>query len=162
MEQIKISKTTPSDEQVLREIIIDSWGTDFVVSRGSKWYPLELPKLVAKLDNTIVGLLTYRVEDDECELVTLNSLQEGIGVGTLLIDELVRKAKELGCKRIWVITTNDNIKALAFYQKKGFRLKEVYPNAIEQSRKLKPQIPLIGNNGIPVRDEIELELLLNY
>lgn len=59
-------------------------------------------------------------------------------------------------------SSNDNLNALRFYQKYGFTLVALYPNALAQSRKLKPQIPLIGNDGIPLRDEIELELDLHH
>lgn len=62
------------------------------------------------------------------------------------------------CARLWLITTNDNVGALVFYQKAGFRLVAVYPDAVNQARKLKPQIPLVAENGIPIRDEIELAL----
>jgi hypothetical protein len=50
--------------------------------------------------------------------------------------------------------------ALRFYQKRGFVLVAVHRNALEQSRKLKPEIPLIGDDEIPLRDEIELEMML--
>ena len=66
-----------------------------------------------------------------------------------------------GCKQLWLITTNDNINALRFYQKRGFMLVAVHRNALELSRKLKPEIPMIGNDGIPLRDEIELEMILH-
>jgi len=57
-------------------------------------------------------------------------------------------------------TTNDNLNALRFYQKRGFVLAAVYPEAIERARKIKPTISLIGYEGIPLRDEIELEMPL--
>jgi hypothetical protein len=59
-----------------------------------------------------------------------------------------------------LITTNDNTAALRFWQKRGFKLLRVHRNAVEKSRKLKPEIPLTGNDGIPIRDEIELEMML--
>lgn len=59
--------------------------------------------------------------------------------------------------RIWLITTNDNLNALGFYQKRGFRIKAVYPGAVDEARRIKPEIPLAASNGIPIRDEIELE-----
>ena len=47
---------------------------------------------------------------------------------------------------------------MRFYQRRGFVLAGVYPGAIEQSRRIKPQIPRVGNFGIPIRDEIEFVL----
>jgi hypothetical protein len=52
-----------------------------------------------------------------------------------------------------LITTNSNINALRFWQKRGFRLVHIYLGALEESRKLKPIIPLIDDNGIPIREE---------
>ena len=87
-------------------------------------------------------------------------MEEGRGIGTALVEKVICKAKSLGAKRLWLITTNDNIEALGFYQKRGFSLVGVHCNAIEYSRKLKPEIPKTGNHSIPIRDEIELEVLL--
>jgi hypothetical protein len=61
---------------------------------------------------------------------------------------------------LWLITTNDDLRALGFYQKRGMSLVMVYRNAMDLARKLKPQIPLVGLNCIPFRDEIELEMVL--
>jgi len=105
-------------------------------------------------------LLTYRIDGRDCEIVTLDSATEGIGIGTALVDAAKKVAKAKGCKRLWLITTNDNLKALEFYQKRGFRLVALYPNALEASRKLKPEISLKAANGVPIRDELELELEL--
>ena len=99
--------------------------------------------------------------NDECEIITLNSLVEKKGVGSMLIDAVRENALQRGCKRLWLITTNDNIPALVFYQKRGFHLVAVHRNALEISRQLKPEISMTGMFGIPLRDEIELEMQLN-
>jgi len=104
--------------------------------------------------------LTYHVDGRECEIVTINSLEEGVGVGSALLTAVKDKAKSLGCRRLWLITTNDNLNALRFYQKRGLHIAAVYPGAMERSRRLKPSIPLVGKDGIPLRDELELELSL--
>ena len=90
----------------------------------------------------------------------MNAIEERKGIGTALLDEIESLAKQKNCKRLWLITTNDNVDALRFYQKRGYEIKAVHPHAIEESRKIKPQIPLIGNYGIPIRDEIEMDKLL--
>jgi RimJ/RimL family protein N-acetyltransferase len=110
----------------------------------------------------MVGLVTYRIEGSQCEVVTLNSEEEGTGIGTALLEAVCREAAAAGCTRVWLITTNDNLPALRFYQKRGMRLFALHPNAVEASRKLKPEIPLAGWEGIPIRDEIELELRLPF
>lgn len=107
-----------------------------------------------------MGLLTYNISDDELEIVTLNAIEEGKGIGTALLDEVETHAKMKKCSRVWLITTNDNIDALRFYQKRQYEIKSVHRYAIEESRKIKPQLPFVGKYGIPIRDEIEMEKLL--
>ncbi len=109
-----------------------------------------------------MGLVTYNITGVSCEIVTINSARPSSGVGTALIEAVKNVALQSGCKRIWLITTNDNMNALRFYQKRGFVLVAVHKNALEVSRRLKPEISLIGNDGIPLRDEIELEMILDY
>jgi GNAT superfamily N-acetyltransferase len=119
-----------------------------------------LPGFIARCDGQRAGLLTYRIEGGQCELVTLNSELGGRGVGSALVQAVIDAAREARCARLWLITTNDNLAALRFYQKRGFHLVAVHRDALDESRRLKPQIPLIGMEGIPLRDEIELELRL--
>jgi DNA-3-methyladenine glycosylase I len=117
-----------------------------------------LPGFVASgADDRPVGLVTYQVVGNACEVVTLNSVDENRGVGTALLEAVREVAAQARCERIWLITTNDNLRALGFYQKRGYRLVAVHRDALEQSRRLKPSIPQISTNGIPLRDEIELE-----
>lgn len=61
------------------------------------------------------------------------------------------------CYVVVLITTNDNINAIRFYQKRGFDMAHLFHNALDVSRKLKPEIPLIGENSIPLQHEIEFE-----
>ncbi|CAN7527915.1 GNAT family N-acetyltransferase [Rossellomorea sp. LjRoot5] len=105
----------------------------------------------------VIGLITYVFKDAECEIISLDSLEEKKGIGTSLMEEVEKVAAENGCRRITLITTNDNLLALKFYQKRGFRISTIHRDAVEKARRLKPEIPMIGNNGIPIRDEIELE-----
>lgn len=131
-----------------------------IVSCGNIFDASAFPGFVCTKDNQILGFLTYHVLGDQLEITTLNSLVENRGVGTQLIDAAKKFAASICIKRIWCITTNDNLHAKRFYQKKGFHIMAVHKNAMELSRKLKPEIPLFGMDNIPIRDEIELELLL--
>jgi GNAT superfamily N-acetyltransferase len=106
------------------------------------------------------GLLTFQIRGNECEITSINSVQEGKGIGTLLLDKIRQEAKERNCGRLFLITTNDNLNALGFYQRRGLELSALHRGAINESRKLKPSIPLFGENNIPLRDEIELEMKL--
>ena len=157
---ITIQPITPQDQEWARMLLTDRWGSVKVVSRGQVHIANQLPGFVAWITEKRTGLITYRIEESYCEIVTIDSLSPGSGVSTSLIDRVIQEAQSHHCSRVWLITTNDNLPALRFYQKRGFRLVAVYPNAIADSRKLKPSIPLMGLNGIPIRDEIELEIQL--
>ena len=144
----------------MRTLLTDHWGSVEIVSRGRIYLADRLPGFIAWKAGSRVGLITYDIEDSQCEIITIDSLAPEVGIGRALIDRVSQEALTQNCQRIWLITTNDNLPALRFYQKRGFRLVAVYPDAVEVSRKLKPQIPFIGIDGIPIRDEIELEIQL--
>ena len=145
----------------IQDFILENWHSPVVVSRGRVLQSADLPGFVIEEAGGIVGLLTYEVIAGSMQIVTINSLAEGKGLGTQLLMKATEKAVALSLQRVWLITTNDNLNALRFYQKRGFCLVAVHRNSLEQSRQLKPEIPQTGFHGIPLRDEIELEMLLN-
>ena len=144
----------------VKQLMVDDWGSEIVIARNTIHRPAELPGFVAVRDVKKVGLTTYNIDNADCEIVTLNSLQPKIGIGAALIDAVKTAAWAAHCTRLWLITTNDNLRALKFYQKQGFELAAVHRGAVNESRKIKPEIPLLGNDSIPVRDELELEMIL--
>ena len=152
---------TPEDAAWVRELFVERWGGVVSVSRGVAHDTTVLPGLVALLDGARAGVATYRITGRECELVTLDSVREGAGVGTALVDAVAGAARAGGAVRLWLITTNDNLRALRFYQRCGFDLVAVHRDAVARSRELKPSIPEIGLDGIPIRHELELELPVN-
>jgi ribosomal protein S18 acetylase RimI-like enzyme len=153
---------TPAAAPAVRRFILDHWGADFVVAHGRLYHPHTLPGFAAyDPAGEIDGLVTYCLEADDCEIVTLDSLQPGQGLGTALVEAVLGVARAAGCRRVWLITTNDNLHALRFYQKRGFRLFALYPNALAATRRLKPDLPALGFDGIPLRDELALELPLD-
>jgi N-acetylglutamate synthase-like GNAT family acetyltransferase len=159
--QIIIRPTSTADRSWMREFIEEHWGDEKVVVHGTILYPAELLGFAAEHNGAIVGLVTYHIQEDGCEITSLDSTEEGMGIGTALLESVIWTATEADCNRLWLITTNDNLNALSFYQKRGFRLAAIYPGAVDNARMVKPSIPLAGENGIPIHDEIELELHLN-
>lgn len=156
---------TVRDRNWVAQFMDDHWHSTKIVSRGQSYYAHLLPGFLAipgsESDHkpaSPAGLITYRIEGNQCEIITLDSLQPNMGIGSALIEAVRTVAVEEGCKRLWLITTNDNLNALRFYQKRGLHLVAVYPNALTESRKLKPQIPIMGMDNIPLRDEIELAM----
>jgi GNAT superfamily N-acetyltransferase len=124
-------------------------------------HPLDHPALLAERDGRLAGVLTYVVADDQCEILTLHAAERWHGVGSALIAEVERLATERDCTRLWVLTTNDNLDAMRFYQRRGFRLAQLKAGAVDRARAtLKPEIPTRGLHGIPIRDEVVLEKLL--
>lgn len=145
------------EKKVLMEGIKREWGSDIIISKGKVHRITELPWLIAVSEGEILGFLIYSIEKAECEIVLLESLVKNIGVGSKLLKELTSIAKK-ECQRIFLITTNDNIDAMKFYQKNGFEMVTIYKDAVKRARCIKPQIPLIGNYEIPIKHEIEFEL----
>jgi ribosomal protein S18 acetylase RimI-like enzyme len=139
-----------------RSVLDDRWG-EIVIGGGREFRPATLPALVAEDGGERAGLATYLIEDSDCELVTLDALTVGGGIGGALVEALADTARAAGCTRLRVVTTNDNLPALRLYQRHGFMLAGVHLDEIEVTRRRKPQIPATGHAGIPIRDELELE-----
>ena len=121
----------------------------FHARRGELLDVLALPGFIAERDHRTIGLATYRLENDECELAFIATLERHAGVGTALLNALLRAVSQ--CDRIWLVTTNDNLEALRFYQRRGFVLSALRLGAADQARvQLKPQISTVGEFGIPL------------
>jgi DNA-3-methyladenine glycosylase I len=155
-----IRKIREDDRNWIRGLLIKEWGSPLIVTKGVLYQADSLPGFIAEVREIRHGLLTYNISNNGCEIITLNSFVERHGIGSSLINALRKESPTLGCKRLWLITTNDNVSAIWFYQKRGFALVAVHRNAMDQSRRLKPEIPFTGIDGISIRDEIEMELIL--
>ncbi len=157
---VSIHRLTAADLPRLRQFWKERWDGEFVVAHGTIFHPENVSGFLALDGNDWVGLITYTFLDTDCEIVSIDSLRENEGIGTALIEKVVEEARANQCRRVHLTTTNANLRALGFYQKRGFCLSTLSPGAVNEARKLKPSIPLIGENNIPLRDEIELEMLL--
>jgi ribosomal protein S18 acetylase RimI-like enzyme len=156
-----IHRLTAADMSRVRQFWKEHWGDEFMIAHGATFGPENVSGFIAlNGGNDWVGLVTFVFDGDECEIVSLDSLCENEGVGTALISAVTEEARGLQCRRVHLTTTNDNLRALGFYQKRGFHLSALRVDAVAEARKIKPVIPLIGENGIPLRDEIELEMTL--
>ena len=153
--QIDQMKRDDIDAFIIRQwfslqMVVHGESIDLSIADG--WYACQ--------DDEIIGLITYRISGDEMEILSLDSLRENQGTGTALLNKAISEARNNGITKIMLITTNDNLPALRFYQKRGFDMVRFFYNAVDQSRKLKPEIPLFGIDGIPLKHEIELEMIL--
>ena len=160
-ERLAVRPLTAADDDALHALMLERWGSTRMVSRGRVWEIPDLPGFVAERSEGWISYGHYRVEGDSCEVVMLDSPRPGHGGASAVLAAIADTARAAGCRRLWLITTNDNLHALGFYQRLGFALSALLRDAVTEARRtLKPEIPLIGENGIPIRDEIELELLL--
>jgi ribosomal protein S18 acetylase RimI-like enzyme len=160
MAELSIRPIQPDDAEWVTQTIREHWGSSRIVTRGRIHRAEELSGFIAFIEEEPVGLLTFQIYGQECELITMNAFRKGAGIGTELLKSVRAAAQEKRCRGIWLITTNDNTAAMRFYQKKGFFFVAVHRDAVVSARKLKPEIPMVGNDGIPIRDEIELVMPL--
>lgn len=159
---ITYHKMSELPQQNLVTFFETTWGNSLMAIRGELINLLALEGYAAMHDERIIGLVTYRNENDYCEIVSLDSLMEHQGIGSQLMALVEKEALQQELTNLRLITTNDNLTALSFYQKRGYNLHQLYPNAVAKARQLKPSIPLIASNGIPVRDELELRKDLSH
>jgi ribosomal protein S18 acetylase RimI-like enzyme len=151
---------TDADREWARALVAERWGSEIVVARGRVHHPHRLPGFTAVSGDERIGLVTHRLEDRAAEIVTLDSLRPDRGIGTALIEAVVRAAREAGAERLRVVTTNDNGSAQTFYEKRGFSRVAVRPGAVTKARELKSEIPLLGEDGVPITDELEYQRTL--
>jgi ribosomal protein S18 acetylase RimI-like enzyme len=152
---------TEADREWAYALLFPKGGEPRVAAHQELYNPLQLPGFIAWRDGERIGLAIYRPEGSEWELLTLSSAVQDAGAGTALIDAVKDAARAAGARTLWLITTNDNTHALRFYQRRGFRIREVRPGAVVKEREtIKPEISVLGNDDIPIRDEIELAIEL--
>ena len=160
MERIDVRQATAADHSRIVDLLARSWGSTKVVAHGVVYDAATLPALLAERRGRLAGLLTYAIDGDAFEVVSIDAVVRGAGVGTVLLAAAAEQAERAGLRRLWLITTNDNLDALRFYQRRGMRLVRVAPGAVDESRRIKPSIPLVGDFGIEMHDELTLEMRL--
>ena len=141
-------------------MLTTAWGSVLVARKGELLDLTAFPGFVAALDGADVGLAVLAERGADYEVVSLSTTVEGKGVGRALLTRCVADARSRGCGRLWLTTTNNNVRAIDFYQRFGLDLCAFYRNGAEASRRVKPSIPLRDERGVPVAHELEFELAL--
>lgn len=151
----------------INAFLIKHWYTTTMVIRKKEFDLKKADGIFCCDGDNIIGLVTYiirgendSIKNDICEILSLDSLTENKGIGTEPIEKVKKTAKERNCKKLVLITTNDNLHALKFYQKRNFSISRLFVGYVTYARRIKPQIPMLGNDDIPIKDEIELEMEL--
>jgi GNAT superfamily N-acetyltransferase len=154
--EITVRPVQETDRPTVEWLTTQLWGAAEVVVHDDVFYPASLPGFIAERAGRIAGLVTFDVRAGVLEIVTINALDQFTGIGTMLIEAVRAEAKRRGCQQVTLTTTNDNVDALRFYQRRGFRMAALRPGAVDRSRLRKPEIPRTGDFGIPLHDEIDL------
>jgi GNAT superfamily N-acetyltransferase len=144
------------DREAVVSLVRERWGGETMVVHDTVFRPAELPAFVAVDGSDLVGLVTYEQGTESWHVLSLDSLVPGHGIGSGLLDLVDGAARGFGCRHITLVTTNDNVDAIRFYQRRGYRIASIDRGAIDRARKIKPSIPLIGLHGIPIRDELTM------
>lgn len=153
-----IVAATDVEPRALAAHLVRTWGDVTVAVHAELMRPADLPGFVGLAEGGIVGHAAYRLDGADCHLVAIDSRLPGSGLGSALLASVEAAARGAGCDRVLVDTTNDNVDALRFYQRRGYHLVAVRPGAVDEARRtLKPTIPEVGRSGIPMRDELTLE-----
>ncbi|MBD7963560.1 GNAT family N-acetyltransferase [Fictibacillus norfolkensis] len=154
---LEVVGTSKVDKKFINEFFQKHWGSAEMVLSSGTFKCDELDGFVAINEmGEIVGLVTNFIHNNVCE----NSILENIGIGTELLTKVEEQAYSQEVIHIRVTTTKDTLRALSFYQKRGYCLTDLFPNAVAKAREIKPEIPQVADNGIPIRDEIVLSKIL--
>lgn len=154
---MNITTINPTNREKVKLFFQAHWGSpEMVLSTGIYDCSTLEGCIACNEKQEIIGLITYIIRGLECEIISLDSLIEGKGIGTTLLNMVEEIAGKMSCNKVQLITTNDNLLALKFYQKRGYYFSELLVGTVKEARKIKPEIPFLGNDGIPIRDEIML------
>ncbi len=159
MSHLLIRRVNSGDREWIKKLLLQNWGGDCIISSGLVFYPQRMEGFIAEENGERVGLLSFAIISVDIEIVLIEALKRHQGIGTALLGAVKDMAK-LGVvryDRIYLYTTNDNLDALRFYQRRGFRIVNVLSGSMIEVRKQKPGIPMVGDYDIPMLDEIELE-----
>jgi GNAT superfamily N-acetyltransferase len=159
--RFEIRAATTGDREAIVALLRNRWGGETTVVHDTVFRPTDLPAFVAVDGPELVGLVTYEPGIESWHVLSVDSLVSGQGIGGALLDRVESAARTAGSLRIELVTTNDNVDALRFYQRRGYRIAFVDRGAVDRARSTKPSIPQIGFHGIPIRDELTMVKSLN-
>ncbi|PVB60337.1 GNAT family N-acetyltransferase [Labrenzia sp. 011] len=149
-----IRHTEDRDHADVHRLLTERWTAPDIMLDNEMHDASRLPGYVAYDGDELVGLVTLVKREGEWEILTLDSIKRWGGVGSQLLDAVISEARSKNVSRLIVRTSNDNLDAFRFYQRRGFRLERIGQGVIDRERELKPGIPLRGDYGIEIHDEV--------
>ncbi|WP_125703231.1 GNAT family N-acetyltransferase [Lacticaseibacillus daqingensis] len=160
MDATRYEKLT-DHEAAGRKYFIDHWLSETLIVSSGDYHFADLNGLIAlEPDDTVVGLITFAIHGNAMAIVSLNSVRGGRGIGKRLLALAENRARMIGLTKMDVSVMNDNLQALGFFQRQGYRLTKIIRGSIDIARQRKPEIPFIGADDIPLHDEVLMSKLL--
>lgn len=156
---VNIREPTPSERHKVDDESLELGGP-VIVSAGKLRDLRAYPCRVAVVAEELAGFIIYREEPDSLEILAIKARQKLSGIGTMLLTHVEEQARQKGKANLWLCTTNDNLDALRFYQRRGFRVREYWVGGFAEVLRLKgvdPSKRVVGNFEIPLRDIILLD-----
>lgn len=152
---VTVRQATDADRARVVALFVTDFGRSKFIAFGEEFQAETVPTIVAEMDGDLAGALAYRLQQGMLQIVALATDPEWqrSGVGGQLVDHAERVALEAGATHVAVATTNDNLPALYFYQRRGYRLTEVAVDAIASANE---GATIVGFAGIVIRDEFHL------
>ncbi|NQV07570.1 GNAT family N-acetyltransferase, partial [bacterium] len=154
---LKVRELRTGDLPWVERAVTEHFGSPRVVSRGRLHEVQAMPGFVADADGDRLGVLQYRQAGGDFEIVILISVVRRRGIGRSLVAAAQAMAQDSGCDRLWLVTTNDNQAARAFYEALGWRQVAIHLGAVRAARRLKSEIPEFDEVGTAIEDEFEFE-----
>jgi GNAT superfamily N-acetyltransferase len=147
----------PVEQQRLVELLQLRWPERTMLVAGRFVQPEDVEGIGAFTGDRLHGIATWLVSGRMMHIVAVNSFSELRGIGVALVDAMIEQGKVSGMATLRASISNDNVVALRFYQKRGFRLTALHRGIYDAMRQVRPSIPLAGLDNIPIRDELELD-----
>lgn len=155
-----VRQIAPGDRDWIAQTLVQEWTSTTVARLGELVEAAGLPGYVATVDGQRVGLVLVRVQEQAYEVVAISTTARRRGIGRALMERCFAQARAMGCRRVWLVTTNNNIAAILFYQRLGMDLWALHRHALRVSRQQKPTIPVRDDAGLRIDHELEFQLLL--
>lgn len=145
------------EQHRLVELLQLRWPERTMLVAGRFVGPEDVEGIGAFTGERLHGIATWLVNGRIMHIVAVNSFSELRGIGLALINAMMSEGRTRGMTTLRASISNDNVVALRFYQKRGFRLSALHRGIFDAMRQVRPSIPMTGLDSIPIRDELELE-----
>ncbi len=147
----------PASTELIARLWEEQWGLPIITAKR-EYMPPDVEGIVWRTQvGEGLGLVNLAVDGDRAEIVSIDAQERGRRIGARLMEAAEEELRRRGVKTAHLVTTSDNHQALSFYVRRGYRHLRLHLDAMDRVRDAKPQVPEMGNDGIPLWDMWELE-----